>query len=249
MRRLDDKVCVITGAASPIGQAVAERLADEGALVVGVDQHDHSVGDRSIRADLTVEREVSALFDGVVQRFGRLDVLYNNAGMMDPTDRSALATDLETWHRVLEANLTPIYLSCKHGVRRMLETEPRGGSVINATSFLAGIGAATAPMSFSSSKAAVVQLSRDLGVHLARSGVRVNAVLFGPIETPAQRAMLEADPDTLAKRRIHWPMGRYGTLEEAAGAVAFLASDDSGFMTAATLSVDGGIAHAFTIPD
>src|SRR5262249_42997791 len=153
-------------------------------------------------------------------------------------DGSALTTDLESWRRVHDANLTPVFLSCRHGIARMLDADPPGGSVVNATSFLGDIGAATAPMAFSSAKAAVGQLTPHLGVHLARSGVRVNAVSFGPIETPAQRAILETTPETLAKRLVHWPMGRFGTLEEAAGAVAFLASDDAGFITAATLSLD-----------
>jgi NAD(P)-dependent dehydrogenase (short-subunit alcohol dehydrogenase family) len=131
----------------------------------------------------------------------------------------------------------------------MLAADPPRGAVINAASFLADTGAATAPMAFSAAKAAVVQLTRDLGVHLARSGVRVNAVLFGPIETPTQRAILEASPDTLAGRLIHWPMGRFGTLDEATGTVAFLASDDAGFITGAAIPLDGGITRAFTVPD
>jgi len=121
--------------------------------------------------------------------------------------------------------------------------------VINAASFLADIGAATAQMAYAAAKAAVVQLTRDLGVHLARSGVRVNAVLFGPIDTPDQRAVFERNPGALDKRLVHWPMGRFGTLEEAAATVAFLASDDSGFITAAALPLDGGITKAFTVPE
>jgi NAD(P)-dependent dehydrogenase (short-subunit alcohol dehydrogenase family) len=111
------------------------------------------------------------------------------------------------------------------------------------------MGSATAPMAYTAAKAGVVQLSRDLGVHLARSGVRVNAVLFGPIETPAQREILERDPGVLAKRLVHWPMGRFGTLEEAAGTIAFLAGGDSGFITGAAIPLDGGISGAFTVPE
>ncbi|HWE56823.1 MAG TPA: SDR family oxidoreductase [Acidimicrobiales bacterium] len=243
-----DKVCVVAGAASPIGRAVAERFAREGGLVVGIDLVGHDVGVLPLEADLTDEGRVRAVFDEIVERFGRIDVLYNNAGLMDRNDGSALDCDLETWRRVLDANITPALLTCKHGIRRMLDADPATGSVINSASFLAHTGAATAPMAFSASKSAIVQLSRDLGIHLARSGVRVNAVLFGPIETPAQRAILGAYPDTLPARLIHWPMGRFGTLEEAAGAIAFLASDDAGFITAAALPVDGGITTAFTIP-
>ena len=121
--------------------------------------------------------------------------------------------------------------------------------MVNAASFLADIGAATAPMGYAAAKAGVVQLTRDLGVHLARSGVRVNAVLFGPIATPAQRAVFERNPGALEKRLVHWPMGRFGTLDEAAGTIAFLASDDAGFITAAALPLDGGIGQAFTVPE
>ena len=247
--RLAGRVCVVLGAASVIGAAVAERFSREGGVVVAVDRVDHEIGAHPLRADLVDDGQVAAVFDEVVERFGRIDVLYNNVGFMDPADGSALRTDLETWQRVLDANVTPAFLACQHGIRRMLDADPPRGSVINAASFLADTGAATSPMAFSAAKAAVVQLTRDLGIHLARSGVRVNAVLFGPIETPAQRAMLEANPETLPARLVHWPMGRFGTLDEATGTVAFLASDDSGFITGAALPLDGGITRAFTIPD
>ena len=247
--RLAGKVCVIGGAASVIGHAVAERFSREGGIVVGIDRVDHEVGLHSLQADLTDEVQVEAAFDEVVGRCGRIDVLYNNVGLMDPGDSTAVFAELDTWRRVLDANITPAFLMCKHGVRRMLAADPVRASVVNSASFLADIGAATAPMAFSAAKAAVVQLSRDLGVHLARSGVRVNAVLFGPIETPAQRAMLEANPDTLRARLIHWPTGRFGTLDEAAGTIAFLASDDAGFITGAAIPLDGGIATAFTVPE
>jgi NAD(P)-dependent dehydrogenase (short-subunit alcohol dehydrogenase family) len=170
-------------------------------------------------------------------------------GLMDRGDHSALDTSLQTWRQVHDANLTSIFLACKHGIRHLRSTEPAGGSVINAASFLADIGAATAQMAYAAAKAGVVQLTRDLGVHLARSGVRVNAVLFGPIDTPGQRAVFDRNPGALEKRLVHWPMGRFGTLAEAAGSVAFLASDDSGFITAAALPLDGGITRAFTVPD
>jgi NAD(P)-dependent dehydrogenase (short-subunit alcohol dehydrogenase family) len=247
--RLAGRVCVVNGAASTIGQAVAERFARERATVVGVDTAGHSVGELAVHADLVDESQVVAMYEQVVGRYGRLDVIYNNMGLMDPGDRSALDTSLDTWRRVQDANLTSVFLCCKHGIRQLLGTDPAGGSVINAASFLAETGAATAQMAYASAKAAVVQLTRDLGVHLARSGVRVNAVLFGPIDTPAQRAVFDRNPGALEKRLVHWPMGRYGTLDEAAGAVAFLASDDAGFITAAALSLDGGITQAFTVPE
>lgn len=246
---LTGKVCVVNGAASLIGRAVAERFAREGAVVVGVDKVGHSVGEHPVQADLTEESRVQELYLDVVREHGRLDVIYNNMGLMDRNDHSALDMSLETWRNALDANLTSTFLSCKHGIPHMLKTDPTGGSVINSASFLAAMGSATAPMGYAAAKAGVVQLTRDLGVHLARSGVRVNAVLFGPIETPAQREVLERDPSVLAKRLVHWPMGRFGTLEEAAGTIAFLAGDDSGFITGAAIPLDGGITTAFTVPD
>jgi NAD(P)-dependent dehydrogenase (short-subunit alcohol dehydrogenase family) len=247
--RLAGRVCVVNGAASDIGQAVARRFASEGGAVAGVDKARHRVGDHVVQADLTDESQVEAMYEEVVRRYGRLDVIYNNMGLMDRGDRSALDTSLETWRRVLDANLTNIFLSCKHGIRHLRTTDPAGGSVINAASFLADVGAATAQMAYAAAKAGVVQLSRDLGVHLARSDVRVNAVLFGPIDTPDQRAVFDRNPGALDKRLVHWPMGRFGSLEEAAAAIAFLASDDSGFITAAALPLDGGITEAFTVPE
>jgi NAD(P)-dependent dehydrogenase (short-subunit alcohol dehydrogenase family) len=247
--RLTGKVCVVNGAASEIGQAVAGRFASEGGVVVGVDKAGHPVGEHAVQADLVDEAQVEAMYGEVVARYGRLDVIYNNMGLMDGGDRSALETSLETWRRVQDANLTSIFLSCKHGIPHLRSTDPAGGSVINAASFLAGMGAATAQMAYAAAKAGVVQLSRDLGVQLARSGVRVNAVMFGPIDTAGQRAVFDRNPGALEKRLVHWPMGRFGSLDEAASAIAFLASDDSGFITAAALPLDGGITEAFTVPE
>jgi NAD(P)-dependent dehydrogenase (short-subunit alcohol dehydrogenase family) len=247
--RFADKVCVINGAASEIGIAVAARLEGEGAIVVGVDREQHAVGRDSVQADLTDEAQVIAMYAQVVDSHRRLDVIYNNMGRMGAGDGSALYVEVDSWRQIMDDNLTSIFLCCKHGIPRLLATDPSGGAVVNAASFLAGMGAATAPMAYSAAKAGVVQLTRDLGVSLARSGVRVNAVLFGPIETVAQRSILEASPDTLAKRLVHWPTGRFGSLEEAADAVAFLASDDAGFITSAALPLDGGIGGAFTVPE
>ncbi|MFE3192621.1 SDR family oxidoreductase [Nocardia sp. NPDC059240] len=247
--RLAGKVCVVNGAASLIGRAVADRFADEGAVVVGVDKVSHSVGGQAVRADLTDEDAVAGMYREVVRDHGRLDVIYNNVGLMGPGDRSIFEMTLQTWRDAQDANLTSIFLACKHGIPHLRETEPSGGSVINAASFLAAVGSATAPMAYAAAKAGVVQLSRDLGVHLARSGVRVNAVLFGPIETPQQRELLQRDPSALDKRMVHWPMGRFGTLDEAAATIAFLASDDAGFITGAAIPLDGGITEAFTVPE
>lgn len=248
--RFEGKVCVVNGAASAIGRAVAERLAAEGGTVAGVDVLEHDAGETSLRADLSDEEQVITAYADIHSRHGRIDVIYNNTGQMDPQDTSALNLDVDTWQRVLSANLLSTFLSCKHGIPYLTRNDgPNRGAVVNAASFLGEIGSATAPMAYSAAKAGVIQLTRDLGVHLARRGVRVNAVCFGPIATASQQAIFDRTPGSLERRIVHWPMGRFGTVAEAAGTVAFLASDDSGFITAAALPLDGGITTAFTVAD
>jgi NAD(P)-dependent dehydrogenase (short-subunit alcohol dehydrogenase family) len=190
MHRLEGQVAVVNGAASVIGQAVAHRFAEEGGMVVGVDKVAHAVGHFALQADPTDEVQVKRMYAQVVDQHGQLDIIYNDMGLMDSADHSALQNDLDTWLRVQDANLTSAFLCCNHGVPHLLATDPSGGSIINAASFLAEVGAATAQMSYSAAKAAVVQLTSDLGVHLARSGVLVNTVLFGPIDTPDQARSL-----------------------------------------------------------
>lgn len=177
-------MCVIAGAAGVIGEATAERLRREGATVVGLDQKEHSVGALSLNANLIEEVEVERRFAHIYHEFGRIDVLFNNAGLSDPNDHSALDMTRETWERVFAANLTTTFLSCKHGIPYLLRNDPPSGSVINTASFLAVMGAATSQMAYSAAKAAVIQRSRDLGTNLARRAVRVNALCVGPIETP-----------------------------------------------------------------
>jgi NAD(P)-dependent dehydrogenase (short-subunit alcohol dehydrogenase family) len=203
----------------------------------------------SLQADLTAEDEVERTYARIYQEFGRIDVLFNNAGRNDPADHSALDMTQQTWERVFAANLTTTFLSCKHGIPYLLRNDPPSGSVINTASFLAVMGAATSQMAYSAAKAAVIQLSRDLGTHLARRGVRVNALCLGPIETPQLRELFSRlPPEELPKRLIHYPMGRFGPVEELAGTVAYLASDDAGFVTASAFPIDGGITAAFTVP-
>jgi NAD(P)-dependent dehydrogenase (short-subunit alcohol dehydrogenase family) len=248
LSRLTNKVCVVTGAAGGIGGATAERLASEGARVVGVDLLKHSVGELSLQADLTDEAQVEEVYSRVREEFGRIDVLFNNAGMVTADDGSALNITLETWERVQAANLTTVFLCCKHGIPHLLDNNPAGGSVINTATFLAVMGAATAQMAYSASRAGVVALSRDLGINLARRGVRVNALCIGPIETPRLGDAFAKDPEQVARRLIHVPMGRFGRVQEVAGTVAFLASDDAGYVTASAFPLDGGTSVAYTIP-
>jgi NAD(P)-dependent dehydrogenase (short-subunit alcohol dehydrogenase family) len=210
---------------------------------------EHSVGTQPRQADLTDEDQVRELFRSVRSDLGRIDVLYNNAGLNDRDDHGALDMPLAVWERVLAANLTTTFLCCKHVVPHLLENSPPSGSIINTASFLAVMGAASSQMAYSVAKAGVLQLSRDLGVHLARRGVRVNALILGPIETPQLRALFDNIGDEeMARRFVHYPMGRFGTPQELAGTVAYLASDDAGFITGAAFPVDGGITSAFTVP-
>lgn len=247
--RLTNKVCVVTGAASALAETVVDRLASEGATVVGVDRREHRVGAYSRQADLTDEDQVRELFASVKNDLGRIDVLYNNAGLNDRDDHSALDMPLAVWERVLAANLTTTFLCCKHVVPYLLENDPPSGSIINTASFLAVMGAASSQMAYSVAKAGVVQLSRDLGVHLGRRGVRVNALILGPIETPQLHALFQDIGDEeVARRFVHYPMSRFGTPDELAGTVAYLASDDAGFITGAAFPLDGGITSAFTVP-
>jgi NAD(P)-dependent dehydrogenase (short-subunit alcohol dehydrogenase family) len=247
MGRLDDRVCVITGAAGGIGQAASERFASEGARVVGVDLREHAVGDLSLQADLTEEAAVAALYSRIRRDMGQIDVLFNNAGISPNDDASVLDTSLEAWERVQAANLRSVFLCCKHGIPHLLEN-PAGGSVINTASFVAVMGAATSQISYTASKGAVLALSRELGVEFARRGVRVNALCPGPVDTPLLRELYAKDPEQAERRLVHVPMGRFGKAEEIAAAALFLASDDSSFMTAQALLVDGGIAGAYTTP-
>lgn len=248
-RRLLGRVCVVAGVMGDMGEAVASRFADEGGIVVGLDRHSHSIGELALVADLNDEAATADAYARVMERFGRLDVLYNNAGPIDPEDHSALDTSLATWNRVIASILTATWLSCKHAVPHMGKGATTG-AVINTASFLSGMGAATGQMAFNVAKAGVEQLSRDLGVHLARSNIRVNALAIGPIETKEIRAAFERIGLEQAERRfMHMPMGRFGTLEELAATAAYLASDDAGFVTAASFPLNGGIPGAFTVPE
>jgi NAD(P)-dependent dehydrogenase (short-subunit alcohol dehydrogenase family) len=249
MSRLDGKVCVITGAAGAIGLATATRFTAEGASVVGVDVLEHSVGALSLQGDLTDEQAVISLYQRVRDDFGKIDVLFNNAGISPTDDDSVLKTSLAAWQRVQDANLKSVFLCCKHGIPHLLENgPPTRGSVINTASFVAVMGAATSQISYTASKGGVLALSRELGVEFARSGIRVNALCPGPIDTPLLQELFAKDPERAARRLVHVPMGRFGRAEEIAAAAAFLASDDSSFMTASSLLVDGGISGAYTTP-
>jgi NAD(P)-dependent dehydrogenase (short-subunit alcohol dehydrogenase family) len=253
MQRLLDRVAVVTGAGSGIGLASARRMASEGAKIAVVDIDGETgkaaaeeVGGLFIQADVTAEDEVVAMYDATLGAFGRIDIAFNNAGISPPDDDSILETELDAWRRVQEVNLTSVYLCCKYGIERLLEHG--GGAVINTASFVAVMGAATSQISYTASKGGVLAMSRELGVQFARDGIRVNALCPGPVNTPLLQQLFAADPERAARRLVHVPMGRFAEAEEIAAAVAFLASDDASFVTAATFLVDGGISSAYVTP-
>jgi NAD(P)-dependent dehydrogenase (short-subunit alcohol dehydrogenase family) len=253
MQRLQDRVVVVTGAGSGLGLASARRMAGEGARIVAVDIETAAAelaaketGGESVVADVADEEQVRSLFDGVAQRYGRIDVAFNNAGISPPEDDSILTTGIDAWRRVQEINLTSVYLCCKYVLPHMQRQQK--GSIINTASFVAVLGAATSQISYTASKGGVLAMSRELGVQFAREGIRVNALCPGPINTPLLRELFAKDPERAARRLVHVPMGRFGEPEEIAGAVAFLASDDSSFITASQFLVDGGITGAYVTP-
>jgi NAD(P)-dependent dehydrogenase (short-subunit alcohol dehydrogenase family) len=244
--RLEGKVCVITGTASGIGAETAALFRAEGAIVVGVDLRESAGVDLALVADVTDEDAVRGVYERTVAEHGRLDVLFNNAGISPPDDASVLDTSLEAWRRVQDVNLTSVFLCCKHGIPHLVERG--GGSVINTASFVAVMGAATSQVSYTASKGGVLALSRELGVQFARSGVRVNALCPGPVDTPLLRELYANDPEAAARRLVHVPMGRFAHAREIANAALFLASDESSYVTASTFLVDGGIAGAYVTP-
>ena len=244
--RLEGKVCVITGAAGGIGVATTALFERQGARVVGVDLRDHAHGTLSLQADLTDEGAVSSLYIRAREELGRIDVLFNNAGISPAEDGSVLDTSIEAWERVQAANLRSVFLCCKHGIPHLLEGG--GGSVINTASFVAVMGAAASQISYTASKGGVLALSRELGVEFASRGVRVNALCPGPVDTPLLRELYAEDSGQAARRMAHVPMGRFAHADEIANAALFLASDESSYVNATAFLVDGGITGAYTTP-
>ena len=197
---------------------------------------------------MTSEEQVEEMFATVRRDYGRIDVLFNNAGIAPSDDGSVLETTLEAWERVQQVNLRSVFLCCKHGIPHLLENEGPRGSVINTASFVAVMGAATSQISYTASKGGVLALSRELGVEFARRGVRVNALCPGPVDTPLLRELFAKDPEQAARRLVHVPMGRFARAEEIAQGALFLASEDSSYVTASTFLVDGGLSGAYTTP-
>ena len=253
--RLEGKVALITGGGSGMGKVASELFASEGANVVLTDVNDEAgeatatgIGERAhyVHADVSREADAESMVSAAVHRFGRLDVLYNNAGIMPLDDGSVTDADGSIWDTVLAVNVKGVMFGCKFGIPAMVETG--GGSIINVASFVAWLGAATSQTAYTASKGAVLAMTREIAVEYARKGVRCNALCPGPIDTPLLAELL-ADPERRQRRFVHIPMGRLGQAEELARAALFLASDDSSFVTGTSLIVDGGITAAYVTPE
>jgi NAD(P)-dependent dehydrogenase (short-subunit alcohol dehydrogenase family) len=253
--RLDGKVVVITGAASGIGREAALLFAGEGAKVCVADvveeAGEHTAGQcREAffqRVDVTDPDSVAAMYAATSERWGGIDVLYNNAGISPDDDASILETELDAWQRVQDVNLKGVYLCCKYGIPHLLERG--GGSVINVASFVAILGAATSQISYTASKGGVLAMSRELAVEFARRRVRVNALCPGPVETPLLLRIFGDDPAAFERRRVHLPIGRLAKPREIAYAALFLASDESSYVNGAAFLVDGGLTAAYVTPE
>jgi NAD(P)-dependent dehydrogenase (short-subunit alcohol dehydrogenase family) len=255
MGRLDGKVAVITGAAGGIGREAALLFSQEGAQVCVADVLDEQ-GEATAaecrdaffaHVDVTDADSVQAMYEATAERYGGVDVLYNNAGIMPPDDASILDTDPETWERVHRVNTRGVFLCCKHGIPRLLDRG--GGSVINVASFVALLGAATSQIAYTASKGAVLSMTRELAVEFARRGVRVNAICPGPVETPLLMHLFESDSAAYERRRVHIPIGRLAQPREIAQGALFLASEDASYVTGSTFVVDGGITAAYVTPE
>src|SRR5436853_6934876 len=255
MNRLEGKVAVITGAAGGIGREAALLFSSEGAKVCVADVG-REAGEKTasecrdaffFAADVSDAKSVQEMYAETVRRYERIDVLYNNAGIMPPDDDSILTTEPDAWDRVQAVNAKGVYLCCKYGIPYLLEAG--GGSVINVASFVAIVGAATSQISYTASKGAVLSMSRELAVQFARQGVRVNALCPGPVETPLLLNIFGSDPAAFERRLVHLPMGRLAKPREIAQGALFLASDESSYVTGATFLVDGGLTAAYVTPE
>ncbi len=257
--RLADKVALITGAGGGIGRETCRLFSAEGARIVAVDINENACretveeieADRPgtaicVTADVANSDDCQTMVDAAEETFGRLDVLFNNAGIMDPADGDAVETSLETWDRTIAINLTGVFLGCKAGVPALLRAG--GGSIINTASFVALLGAATPQLAYTASKGGVLALTRELAVIHARQNIRVNALCPGPLKTEMLMSFLDTE-DKKQRRLVHVPMGRFGEASEMAQAALYLASDQSSYVTGTEFVVDGGITAAYVTPE
>ena len=256
-KRLQDKVTIITGGGGGIGECAAELFGYHGAKVTVVDVNQdqaervaksiESAGGvaLAISADVSQDDQVRDMVEATVSHFGRLDVIFNNAGIFPADDGGVLDTPLSTWDKVMEVNLKGVFLGTKYAVAKMLDSG--GGSIVNVASFVALMGAATAQVAYTASKGGVLAFTREVAVEYARRGIRANSICPGPIETPLLAELL-SDPERRNRRLVHIPIGRFGRAQEIANGALFLASDESSFMTGSQLVIDGGITAAYVTP-
>jgi NAD(P)-dependent dehydrogenase (short-subunit alcohol dehydrogenase family) len=249
--RLEGKVVLITGAGSGMGRVAAYRFAREGARVVAADldewagqetetlARDEGLEVRFARADVSREADCQGMVTFAEETFGRLDVLYNNAGIFPEADHSVIDTDEAVWDRVLAVNVKGVYLACKYGIPAMLRAG--GGSIVNIASFVALVGCSVPQDAYTASKGAVIALTRSLAVQFAPKGIRTNAICPGPIETPLLTSWLLTDPEAKALRLARNPTGRFGRPEDIVYLALYLASDESSWTNGAIISADGGI--------
>ena len=255
MGRLDDKVVVITGSGSGIGREAALLFSEEGAKICVADVAEKEGEETAAQCreaffqqvDVSDPQSVQDMYRATADRYGGIDVLYNNAGIMPADDASVLDTEPDAWQRVQDVNTKGVYLCCKYGIPHLLERG--GGSVINVASFVALMGAATSQISYTASKGAVLAMTRELSVEFARQGVRVNALCPGPVETPLLMRLFDETPGALERRLVHVPMGRLAQAREIAQGALFLASDESSYVNGATFLVDGGLTAAYVTPE
>ena len=255
--RLENKVALITGAAGGIGREASVLFAAEGASVVAVDldreaavavaKEVNQKGGRAtaVGADVSRAADCEAMVAAAESEFGRLDVLFNNAGIMHSDDDDAISTDEQVWDLTMSINAKGVFLGCKFGIPALRRAG--GGSIINTASFVALLGAATPQVAYTASKGAVLSMTRELAVLHAREGIRVNALCPGTLHTELLMKFLDTE-EKKARRLVHIPMGRFGEAKEMAQAALWLASDESSFTTGATFVVDGGITSAYVTP-
>jgi len=253
--RLANKVALVTGAASGIGKETAELFVKEGASVVLTDVNDtdgqavaNTLGDSAtyIHADVSKDAESQAMVAHAEKTFGKLDILFNNAGIMHSDDGDSESTDEAIWDLTMQINLKGVFLGCKHGVPALKRAG--GGSIINTASFVALLGAATPQLAYTASKGGVLAMSRELAVIHARENIRVNALCPGPLRTELLMKFLDTE-EKKQRRLVHVPMGRFGEAREMAQAALYLASDESSFVTGTEFTVDGGITAAYVTPE
>src|ERR1044071_3223908 len=251
--RLANKVAIVTGGGSGIGKATCIAFAREGAKVVVVDLKKDAadatakeIGGVAFGADVSKAKDVEAMVKFAEDTFGKLNVIFNNAGIFPDADGSVTETSEETWDLVMNVNLKSVFLGCKYAIPALLRTG--GGSIINTASFVALMGAAAPQIAYTASKGGVLSMTREIAVEFARKNIRANALCPGPVATPLLEELL-ADPVRRQRRLVHNPPGRFAKAEEMANAALFLASDESSYVNGATFLVDGGITAAYITPE